>query len=286
MTGTQWRVALEGRYYRLFSAPSNTRSSASDIEKLSFEPSRTGPDPSDSGSPAELGKRRREPSTSNDFEEGELEDHECVTQGPSNKKSTSKSKKSASQRKSQAARKQRNLADRQDINVRFGVHAGFPPYDPTVSVSVPFMGTSVRLVDIDKRIWGSVAWEISVIQSHLEFLDLELQLLPELYLSFSNQDEAMARVSRITSMWGEEFDLSANAEEKVTSLDWSIRSLAIKDMAAVMRLWPKGRESLPSPAEEVTADYEVKVIDFYLMTFNRAYGRLPTIPLVKPSYII
>ncbi|PCH34430.1 hypothetical protein WOLCODRAFT_148482 [Wolfiporia cocos MD-104 SS10] len=61
-------------------------------------------------------------------------------------------------------RSRQRLADRIDINVTFGVHRGFIPYDPTLDHST-WGGRVISHdeADRDEQLWAEITWELSVI---------------------------------------------------------------------------------------------------------------------------
>lgn len=250
MSTYQWRVALEGHYYLTSHEHISTRISVSheDIAKL--------PDP-----PREV-KRRRV--------------------ADSHKKGSKNTNRALSEKR---------LASRLAINVRFGVYGGFSPYEPQQEVS----WGSQRLVGADissicSGLLQEVVWELSVANFRCELLDLDRTILKPVY---SDPDVSLAarREQTICNIWNGGW-ARPNWEEDVRcdpfgSLSEEARSRAVKQLAAVVSLWPGGGRLLDcyrksSQQADILRQVEYDVFLFYARTFHMYKGRAPTLPHLQP----
>lgn len=187
---------------------------------------------------------------------------------------------------------QNRLAARITVNVRFGVYAGFEPYDATKSFLWGKTSVSSGLLasQSNAEIIREVAWELSVANFRAEFLDLDRLVLEDVY---TNPDQSMAarREHVICNIWKNGFvrpmwetDLYC---DPLSSPDWSSRVNAIRQMSKAISLWPDGSrfESWdPQCGADANSfnDLEYEIFLFYSSTFHRYYGRRPILPVVQP----
>lgn len=183
------------------------------------------------------------------------------------------------------------LADRIDINVRFGVHARFAPYDPEECVL--WGGASLCKATImgDDRLRQEVVWELSVAQFRLEFLALDRTILDDVY---NDADTSLGarREFLICNIWGNghirpSWDVEGTKDDPFGSGEWRERVEAVETMARVVSIWPYGdRAKAPPPGwasnSFVFEDFEFRVFRFYAETFHACMGRRPTLPLLQP----
>ena len=186
----------------------------------------------------------------------------------------------------------RRVASRLEINVRFGLHGGFPPYDPLervawgkLSLTAQDLSTPAHS-DVIRR----VVWELSVANFRLELLGLDRDILPVVY---NDPDTTLAarREATICYVWRNEWarPLWENSAEcdPLTSPDWTCRVLPVKHLSSVVSLWPGG-ERFAKWNVNLTKDcstfeqFEYDVFIFYARKFHSQYGRRPILPLIQP----
>ena len=152
MRTSQWRIALEGRYYAVkYQWPKGVRpqASSSDIDRLPSPPPTIKKARLDSipvRTPAQVHTRQR-----------------ALDQVASVK----------------AAKR---LAERADVHVRFGIFGGFGPYDPSSVFQWGDMKVDRRMADKGEVLWKEIVWELSILNFYLEFLQLDRDLIPEFHL--------------------------------------------------------------------------------------------------------
>lgn len=189
-------------------------------------------------------------------------------------------------------------ARRIDVNVRFGVHACFPPYN---SQDVfPWGNTAVSLADASKNraLQGEVVWELSVVGFRLDFLMLDRRLRTEMY----DRDEQTAaeRESAICAIWNGDgvipmWQTFPEDIDPFSSRTKATREIMIKRMANILVTWSGGELALQQylrrgqgneragVARASFADFEDAVFRFYITTFTKTMNRLPTIPYCQPE---
>ncbi|GBE86487.1 hypothetical protein SCP_0903660 [Sparassis crispa] len=95
----------------------------------------------------------------------------------------------------------KHLTDRVNINVRFGVHATFLPYDPdNTLVQRGNTFVSRAIADQDKQLWAEVVWELSVLNFHLDLLDLDWTMA-EAHYTHAIRNLAAQRKASICDIW-------------------------------------------------------------------------------------
>ena len=265
MRTSQWRIALEGRYYAVkYQWPKGVRpqASSSDIDRLPSPPPTIKKARLDSipvRTPAQVHTRQR-----------------ALDQVASVK----------------AAKR---LAERADVHVRFGIFGGFGPYDPSSVFQWGDMKVDRRMADKDEVLWREIVWELSILNFRLEFLQLDRDLVPEFH---PQTDESLAaeREAAVFKIWGE--GLRPMWEQKhakfdeLTSTVREVRIKAVKLMSLVVRSWPGGKEKLLPWNDTLTefelswTSFEESVFEFYIETFLVFHGRLPHIPLDQPPSIL
>ena len=187
----------------------------------------------------------------------------------------------------------RRIATRIDINVRFGVHAGFEPYDATERAS--WGRVALNADDIasqhDHALVREVVWELSVASFRLELLDLDQTILHTVY---QHQDGSLAarRESLVCHIWQNGF-VRPTWEDSVecdplSSPSWEVRLPAVKQLAFIVSAWPGGqrfRSWNTSLAVNGAAfsRFEYDVLLFYSRTFSELRGRRPILPLIRPG---
>lgn len=187
----------------------------------------------------------------------------------------------------------RRLASTIDVNVRFGVHAGFDPYDPDQQVT--WGKITLRSADIAVQpghtLLHEILWELSVANFRLELLELDRAILRVVY---DHPDRAVAarRESLVCRVWrnGHLRPTWENTDQcdALSSVLWADRISAVKQLASVLSAWPGGDEYKtwnPKSAWDAFAffEFEYGVFLFYARAFHRRYGRRPILPLLFPK---
>lgn len=195
------------------------------------------------------------------------------------------------------------LAARIDVHVRFGVYAGFSPYDAAVARCQwgnQEITSSHALQDRD--LWAEVLWELSVMNFRLEFADLDRELLPHVYKD-ADQRFAAAREAKVCGiwlsagirlMWHRSDSQALDEQDPFSSLDSAHARHVVRSMAVVMADWPSPRrirdakQLLYPPrgvdqSQSLFDEYREDVYFFYTQTFYETRGRLPTAPYLQPA---
>ncbi|GJF00802.1 hypothetical protein PsYK624_171030 [Phanerochaete sordida] len=187
----------------------------------------------------------------------------------------------------------RRLASNIDVNVRFGVLAGFDPYDADQQVS--WGKVTLRSADIAAQpghtLLHEILWELSVANFRLELLELDRAILRVVY---DHPDRAVAarRESLVCRVW-RNGHLRPTWEDTdqcdvLSSILWADRIPAVKQLAFVLSSWPGGDEYKtwnPATAWNAFAffEFEYSVFLFYARAFHQRYGRRPILPLLLPK---
>lgn len=187
----------------------------------------------------------------------------------------------------------KRVAFRIEINVRFGVHGSFPPYEPTQEAKWGNDTFTAREVSSQSSqgLIEEVVWELSVSNFRLELLALDRRILTLIY---NDADMALAarRESAICSIWDNGWVRplweTDSEPERLSCGIWTRRLPAIRRLASVISLWPGGehfRTWNPKHAvdERSFVDFEFDVYLFYARMFHRHFGRRPILPMLQPS---
>ncbi|KAH9950848.1 hypothetical protein B0H21DRAFT_819001 [Amylocystis lapponica] len=187
---------------------------------------------------------------------------------------------------------QRRLADRVDINVRFGVYEGLAPYASTMIEQWGEMSVSREDADTRDDLAGAVMWELSVFHFRLQLLALDRELAVRSYLS-STAVHARPRERVVMDVWGgyrvrpmwEDVDDC----DPLGAADWRMRKPWVMALGHLMQQWPSSN-SLPRACEageneDAYLKYERNIFQFYAVSFHRVRGHLPVVPLSLPSSV-
>lgn len=258
MTTSQWRIALEGRYYlpdNMVNCTVKPQSSSHDMARLPPWPRKTK-------------KARLEPQVASNV--------------------TSASSVEVRKRKKALDRR---VADRVDIGVRFLVHAGFAPYDDTTSPQWGRTFVTSKMAHEDKDLWAEVVWELSVANFRLELLQLDRKVVMGVYC-YEDKRYAAQREGKICHIWATgglsvDWERESRWVDRLVIEDWEARRGAVKVMAEVLCGWPGGSKLMwhkdyDSNFKAFT-DFEHAVFLFYTVTFHKHCGRLPIMPLSQPK---
>ena len=187
--------------------------------------------------------------------------------------------------------RQDRLADRIAVAVRFGIDGGFSPYSGTETVTWGNMPLNADSISRDRTLLvHEIAWELSVANFRLEFLELDRCIMQSVY---ANPDQSLAahREYLIRNIWDNGFFYP----EWTVKLDcdpfsqgsWVDRVDAVQQMASVMTVWPGGGRFRHSNPEIVDSAYhfhrfEREVFWFYGFMFHYWKGRRPIFPMLQP----
>ncbi|KAH9950821.1 hypothetical protein B0H21DRAFT_818977 [Amylocystis lapponica] len=165
---------------------------------------------------------------------------------------------------SQNDRNRKRPRDRLDISVRFGVHAGIPPYTGDETPMWRAREVTRADADTDRRLAAEVVWELSVLLFQLELLDLDPELAPA---SGTARLTAADREFLLPALWSDEQTfypawMPAESQPCLYSPSWRTRKFVVED---------------------VYLPFERRVLVFYMQSFHRVRGRMPTLPLVCPA---
>lgn len=256
MTAYEWRVALEGDYTAAGRYSSDIRYEApsEDVLRLPVVATSTSTEWTDNAGP--------------------------TTGGSGGKKRIAKSRQ--------------RLANRVDIAVRFGIYAGFAPYENSIVCQWGDDQITRAQADSSPDLWAEVVWELSVLQFRLEILELDRVLLPMFYLATDKRVGAdrEAKVCRIWNTGGIRIMWHTNRQERdpFSSPDSQEAQRVVLQMFEVMSIWPTDYDTrLPrvpmgwDRGGEVFETFRAEVFAFYAKTFHSRYGRLPQMPLVQPE---
>ena len=266
LTTRQWRIALEGAYYRPSGMESGIRPQASeaDIARLPDAPPRA--------------KRPRIDGVTG--EEGSAEDE---AHGAGSRSAVRVGQPRAGLSSAQKRSQQRG-ADRADIAVRLGVHAGFAPYDAEHDMpgyrGVPI---SRAMVEENRPLWSTLVWEIDALHFRIELCDLDRVMAPELY---SSTDASSDREEELYALWGETAGLVPQSQQLrgLDSSDRAEQADALCRLANVMRRWSNAEHKFTAsrPAGQDPGKFAELVARHYATAFHAEYGRLPHLPRVCP----
>ncbi|OBZ78745.1 hypothetical protein A0H81_01028 [Grifola frondosa] len=141
----------------------------------------------------------------------------------------------------------KRVADRVDINVRFGIHGGFPPYSADCAPAWGDVNITRQMLSADRTVFVGIVWELALFNFRLELIFLDRQLVPYFY-NHSDQRLALRRERVIYEIWNSggvrpmwTDDLKC---DRLTSVLWDERREAVKQMAIVMKDWPDGQHLL------------------------------------------
>lgn len=256
MTSDEWKIALEGRYYLKPFNPDEVKPEAPSADIAQLPPA--PPAPSDTLAQPIVG----------------------VLDAKATKK------------KAEAVKR---LANRIDINVRFGVYAGFPPHDDSIVCQWGDTEISQAQASNNERLWNEVTWELSVMHFRLEFLDLDRQMVPAFYQATDTRisAERQAQVCRIWNSGGIRvmWHTAERERDPFSSSDFADAHKLVRQMAEVMFQWPLDRvtkKMLEYPAGAFSAGpvfdaFRVTVFTIYAKSFYAANDRIPHIPLSQPG---
>ncbi|GJE90281.1 hypothetical protein PsYK624_064100 [Phanerochaete sordida] len=188
---------------------------------------------------------------------------------------------------------QPRLADRIDINVRFGVHAGFAIYSPVEKSPWGKMDLDAQGISTfgSPALVNEVVWELSVASFRLELMDIDRDILAPVY-NHPDCSLAARRESHVCHVWQERCirpmwtrDLACDA---LSSSSWDERIPAVKQLAYVISFWPAGQRfrawnDSNAVDAEAFARFEYDVFLFYARTFSEVRGRRPVLPLLRPA---
>lgn len=259
MTNAEWRIALEGKYYQI----------------VDIDPSHPQP----SSAKEELGKLPLKPEAS-------VQDDKQMSKKPP----TGKQKEGNYKDRSAKDR----LAMRADINVRFGVHAGFQPYSEDGRHKWGGEELSYAQMAGNEGLRSEVVWELALTSFRVEVLHVDRELCPLLY---SGPDNGLERSVLVAHVWSKHGWVAPpwehhQDEDCLSSTKTGVRGRALARFAHVMSRWPPmdpGDQALtvqwaPEPYE-LSENEASTVFSFYIRAAHSVLGRLPTIPLVLPASI-
>ena len=152
-----------------------------------------------------------------------------------------------------------------------------------------------QMADKGEVLWKEIVWELSILNFHLEFLQLDRDLIPEFHLQ-TNKLLAAKWEAAIFKIWGKGLRLMWEQKhvkfDKLTSTVRGVRIKAVKQMSLVVRSWPGGKEKLLLWNDTLTefklswTSFEESVFKFYIETFLVFHGCLLHIPLDQPPSIL
>ena len=187
--------------------------------------------------------------------------------------------------------RQDRLPDRIAVAVRFGLTGGFSPYSGTETVIWGNMRLNADAISRDQDLLvHEVAWELSVANFRLEFLELDRCIMKSVYAD-PDQSLAAHREYLIRNIWDNGFFYP----EWTVKLDcdpfsegtWTDRVAAVQQMASVMAVWPGGSRLQHHHPGIVDVAYifnrfEREVFWFYGFMFHHWKGRRPILPMLRP----
>lgn len=242
MSGNDWRTALEGAYYQVNIEPIE----GEDAERTSRRAAQLALLPKDPRSDGSPPPKRQKVDNAGGRE------------------------------------RRRRLAARGEINVRFGLHAGFHPYD--FSETSQWGSASISHEGMKSSdLWAEVVWELSVLNFRLELLQLDRIHCPSLYIV---ADGGFSRSQAIADVWGRDGLVSVQwtTARNVDLLSGSsdVRTPALQRLATVLAEWPGGSHlrEMCRKWPEVNSDRDIYL--FYIRSAHAVFNRIPAIPLVQP----
>ena len=187
--------------------------------------------------------------------------------------------------------RQDRLPDRIAVAVRFGIDGGFAPYTGAETVTWGNMRLDADMIQRDQDILlHEIAWELSVANFRLEFLELDRCIMQSIY-THTDQSLAAHREYLIRNIWDNGFFYP----EWTVSLDcdpfskgtWTDRVAAVRQMALVMAVWPGGSRFKIFDPNVIDSAYlfhrfEREVFWYYGFMFHHWKGRRPIFPMLQP----
>ena len=214
-----------------------------------------------------------------------------VREGEYRKPSTEKKKKDSP---NQLRARARNLAARVDINVRFGVIAGFKSHDACQQNPWGKLLLTEASLKNNRVVFQEVVWELSILNFRLEVLHVDRIRCPHLY---QGSDHGLERSMQVARVWSEVDGLVAPSWQHMAEVDdlsasdLSVRGKAWRRFAVVLADWSHAgwvmegvpRSALESDVDQVSDFYQVLLVQFYLRYAHTTLRRLPTLPLSCPQ---
>lgn len=191
-------------------------------------------------------------------------------------------------------------ARRIDVNVRFGVHAHFAPYNSAESFPWGSSNVSLEMATVDRVLQAEIVWELSVLNFRLEFLALDRLLRKDIY-EHDDQRAAAERESALFAIWNSGgvspmWEVSPESIDPFSSRSIRNREDMIKRMANVLATWPGGESAFQlyqyqdhnvnghvHSSRGSFIDFEESVFRFYIQLFSKTLNRLPTVPFLQPD---
>lgn len=256
MTTDEWKVALEGDYTQIATPPAGglqAKSSPADLDRLPL--STKLPKLRDLSREDEKKRKHRRTDTNS------------------------------------TGRKQiEKLSIRADINVRFGVHAGFGPYDPTSSHMWGSLQVSAKDVIDNERLWKEVVWELSVLNFRLELFAIDRELFRA---GYAGGDRGAERSRLIIKIWSSKGWVvppwtKSGMVDDLCEDDDGLRKAAVGRLANVMECWPGGESMarLRCGGSQFSDAEERETFAFYVNSAHPILHCVPTVPMQIPASLV
>lgn len=196
----------------------------------------------------------------------------------------------SAQSKQSKSRSSSRRAARIDVNVRFGVHAGFQPYTRYDITRWGTIYVTRAVAEVDMELAAAVVWEAASFLFRLQLIELDRALASSLYIGHSGRS-AVNRERAVMDVWGGrgirpvwEMDVGC---DPVTSCDWKIRLPCVKAMASLTDGWRGGPHLLWQDAfgqnQAAYEMFEASVFRLYALEYHALFGTCPVLPLSMPS---
>ncbi|THH13023.1 hypothetical protein EW146_g7152 [Bondarzewia mesenterica] len=145
----------------------------------------------------------------------------------------------------------------------------------------------------DRSLWGEIIWELSLTSFCLEFIDLDRELMKDVY-QHKDQRVAAEHEAKIFRMWNSGGVLPMWQEDPLgcdplSSDKWRDRRDTLKVLVELESVWPSGNDpelvwkDLYWTNSQSFLDLKYRVYLFYARIFHGQYGHLPTMPLSRPA---
>ncbi|OBZ76622.1 hypothetical protein A0H81_03260 [Grifola frondosa] len=128
----------------------------------------------------------------------------------------------------------KRVADRVDINVRFGIHGGFPPYSADCAPAWGDVNITRQMLSADRTVFVGIVWELALFNFRLELIFLDRQLVPYFY---NHSDQRLALHESVLSTRSGTAEESGPCGQTTSSAIVSLRCYGMSGAKRSSR-WP------------------------------------------------
>lgn len=175
-------------------------------------------------------------------------------------------------------RTEQTAAQRGAVNVRFGVHGGFAPYDTAMKIRWGDRSYSLEELSTAQEVWAALLYDLTIVNFRLEVLQLDRHYCPHLY---AGADGGFQRSQSIIAVWTKDWTIvpdytRADVFDLFSADDPTVRRAALENFAKVLSEWPTIKIGAS------TLDAHQDVLEFYIRSAHAVLHRVPTTPILPP----